>query len=127
MQVYLNRERMQARNMAPIDVMSAVETSNVFLPTGEAIVGDMDYFLDSNSMFEKVPNMGEIPLADRARQPRLRRRRRRADRRRDDPDDDRPGRRTQAGLHPRDAAEGGQHADGHQPTSGPSSRRSSRG
>jgi multidrug efflux pump subunit AcrB len=61
-QVYMNRDRMQARNMAPVDVLRAVEMSNVFLPTGELIVGDMDYFLDSNSMFDKVPHMEEIPL-----------------------------------------------------------------
>ncbi len=61
-QVYMDRERMQARNMAPIDVLRAVEMSNIFLPTGELIVGDMDYFLDSNSMFETVPKMVEIPL-----------------------------------------------------------------
>ena len=61
-QVYLDRAKMQARNVAPLDVMNAVANSNVFLPAGEAIIGDMDYFLNSNSMFEKVEDMGAIPL-----------------------------------------------------------------
>ncbi|MHB1560750.1 MAG: efflux RND transporter permease subunit, partial [Isosphaeraceae bacterium] len=61
-QVYLDRQKMQARNLSPIDVMGAVQQSNVFLPTGELIIGDMDYFLDSNALFKEVPRMGEIPL-----------------------------------------------------------------
>jgi multidrug efflux pump subunit AcrB len=61
-QVYLDRYKMQARNLAPVDVMNAVSFSNVFLPTGELIIGDMDYFLDSNAMYKDVDSMREIPL-----------------------------------------------------------------
>jgi len=61
-QVYLDRQKMQARNLSPIDVMGAVQQSNIFLPTGELIIGDMDYFLDSNALFKQVPRMSEIPL-----------------------------------------------------------------
>jgi multidrug efflux pump subunit AcrB len=61
-QVYLDRQRMQARNLSPVDVMRAVELSNLFLPTGELIVGDTDYFLESNAMFKRVPDMAQIPL-----------------------------------------------------------------
>ena len=61
-QVYMDRQKMQARNMSPLDVMKAVDVSNIFLPTGELIIGDMDYFLDSNSMFKEVGRMAEIPL-----------------------------------------------------------------
>ncbi len=61
-QVYMDRQKMQARNVSPLDVMKAVDASNIFLPTGELIIGDMDYFLDSNSMFKQVGRMAEIPL-----------------------------------------------------------------
>ncbi|MBV8315035.1 MAG: efflux RND transporter permease subunit [Planctomycetaceae bacterium] len=61
-QVYLDRQQMQARDLSPVDVMTAVEGSNVFLPTGEAIIGGMDYFLNSNAMFKDVERMAEIPL-----------------------------------------------------------------
>jgi len=61
-QVYMDRQKMQARNMSPLDVMKTVDVSNIFLPTGELIIGDMDYFLDSNSMFKEVGRMEEIPL-----------------------------------------------------------------
>ena len=61
-QIYLDREKMMARNVAPLDVMRAVADSNVFLPTGEAIIGDRDYFLNSNALFDKVEDMDSIPL-----------------------------------------------------------------
>ena len=61
-QLYLDRQRMQARDLAPLDVMKALADSNVFLPTGELIVGDKDYFLNSNAMFKDVDHMAEIPL-----------------------------------------------------------------
>ncbi len=60
--MYLDRAKMQARGLAPTDVMTAVANSNVFLPTGEAILGDTDYFLSSNSLFADVEDMGAIPL-----------------------------------------------------------------
>ena len=40
-QVYMDRQKMQARNLSPLDVMKAVNLSNIFLPTGEPIIGDM--------------------------------------------------------------------------------------
>ena len=51
---YLDRQKMQARGLSPLDVMKALDDSNVFLPTGDAKFGDIDYALDSNSMFETI-------------------------------------------------------------------------
>lgn len=59
---YLDRQKMQARGFSPLDVMNALDSSNVFLPSGDGKFGDLDYVLDSNSMFEKVSDMGDIPL-----------------------------------------------------------------
>jgi multidrug efflux pump subunit AcrB len=59
---YLDRLKMQARGLSPVDVMRAINESNVFLPTGDAKFGDLDFAIDSNSMYEKVEDMGEIPL-----------------------------------------------------------------
>ena len=44
---YLDREKLQARGLSPLDVMKAVDEYNVFLPTGDAKFGDIDYALDS--------------------------------------------------------------------------------
>jgi multidrug efflux pump subunit AcrB len=60
--VYLNREKLQARHFSPLDIMKAIDESNVFLPTGSAKFGDTDYAIDSNSMFDLVQRMAEIPL-----------------------------------------------------------------
>jgi multidrug efflux pump subunit AcrB len=59
---YLDRQKMQARGLSPIDVMDALDNYNLFLPTGDAKIGDVDYALDSNSMFDAAAEMGNIPL-----------------------------------------------------------------
>src|SRR3954470_4803719 len=59
---YLDRQKMQARGLSPLDVMNALDSYNVFLPTGDAKIGDIDYALDSNSMFDYPSDMGSIPL-----------------------------------------------------------------
>lgn len=59
---YMNREQMQARNLSPLDLMRALDDYNVFLPTGAVRFGKTDYAMDSNSMYEIVERMGEIPI-----------------------------------------------------------------
>jgi multidrug efflux pump subunit AcrB len=59
---YMDRERMQARNLSPLDLMRAIDNYNIFLPTGDAKFGKTDYALDSNSMYELVDRMGDIPI-----------------------------------------------------------------
>src|SRR4051812_34670245 len=60
--LYLDRMKLQARHLSPLDVLKAVDDYNVFLPTGSAKFGRTDYAIDSNSMFDLVGNMGSIPL-----------------------------------------------------------------
>ena len=59
---YMNREKMQARNLSPIDLMSALDKFNIFLPTGDAKIGNIDYALDSNAMYTIIERMGDIPV-----------------------------------------------------------------
>jgi multidrug efflux pump subunit AcrB len=59
---YLDRDKMQARNLSPMDVMNALDKFNLFLPAGDARFGWQDYALDSNSMYELVDRMGDIPI-----------------------------------------------------------------
>jgi multidrug efflux pump subunit AcrB len=59
---YLDRSRLQARNLSPQEVMDAIDKYNIFLPTGDAKFGKVDYALDSNSMYELVDRMGDIPI-----------------------------------------------------------------
>jgi multidrug efflux pump subunit AcrB len=59
---YMDRDKMQARDLAPLDLMNAIDKYNIFLPTGDAKFGKTDYALDSNSMYELVDRMGDIPV-----------------------------------------------------------------
>ena len=59
---FLSREKMQARNLSAVDVMQALDRYNIFMPAGDAKIGDIDYALDSNSMYELVDRMGDIPI-----------------------------------------------------------------
>lgn len=59
---YLDRARLQGRSLSPVDVVRALDDYNLFLPTGSAKFGNTDYAIDSNSMYELVDKMGEIPL-----------------------------------------------------------------
>src|SRR5262249_56864335 len=40
---YLDRLKLQARNLSPIDVMKALDAANVFLPSGDAKFGTTDF------------------------------------------------------------------------------------
>jgi multidrug efflux pump subunit AcrB len=66
--LYLDRIKMQARGLSPMDVMRAADEFNVFVPSGDVKIGDLDYALMSNSMYEFVSGaegMGSIPLVAR--------------------------------------------------------------
>jgi multidrug efflux pump subunit AcrB len=60
--VYVDREKVQARGLSPLSVMRAIDDYNVFLPAGDAKIGETDYAIDSNSMVDVVSGMGDIPL-----------------------------------------------------------------
>ena len=111
--LYLNRDKMQARGLSPLDVMKAMDNYNVFLPAGDAKFGKTDYAIDSNSMYDFVERDGRHPTADRARQRRLHARRRHAQGPTlVHPDQHRPRERPEAGLHPRLPPARGQHPEG---------------
>ncbi len=59
---YLDRGRLQARGLSPVDVMHALDRFNVFLPAGDARIGGVDYALDSNAMYATVDSMAEVPI-----------------------------------------------------------------
>jgi multidrug efflux pump subunit AcrB len=60
--LFLDRVRMAARKLAPLDIMRAMDHFNVFLPTGSVKMGDIDYAVDSNSMHDYVREMGGMPV-----------------------------------------------------------------
>ena len=63
--LYLDRIKMQARGLGPMDIMAATDQFNVFVPSGDVKIGQNDYALMSNSMYEFVEGkngMGNLPL-----------------------------------------------------------------
>ncbi|MCO5168757.1 MAG: efflux RND transporter permease subunit [Planctomycetes bacterium] len=69
---YVDRDALWARRLAPMDVVRSLHESNVFIPTGSARFGALEYQIDTNAMAHEVRDMGTFPvLADGARQVRL--------------------------------------------------------
>jgi multidrug efflux pump subunit AcrB len=59
---YLDRDRLQAHGLGPIDVMNALDRFNIFIPAGDAKFGKLDYTLDSNAMYDTVERMADVPI-----------------------------------------------------------------
>lgn len=59
---YLDRDQLEVRGMSPMDVVRGLQQSNVFIPTGNAKIGDTDYFVLSNAMVEEVAELDAAPL-----------------------------------------------------------------
>ncbi|MBI2923851.1 MAG: efflux RND transporter permease subunit [Planctomycetes bacterium] len=59
---YVDRDRLQARNLSPLDVAQATQRFNTMIPTGNAKFGDIEYQLNANGMVEKVDDLNSIPI-----------------------------------------------------------------
>ncbi|MGB9382515.1 efflux RND transporter permease subunit, partial [Candidatus Binatus sp.] len=59
---YANPQALQARGLSLMDVVHALDTSNLILPAGDVKIGSKDYYIYSNSMIEKVPDIGQVPV-----------------------------------------------------------------
>ncbi|MGC1397865.1 efflux RND transporter permease subunit [Candidatus Binatus sp.] len=59
---YANSQALQARGLSLMDVVHALDTSNLILPAGDVKIGSKDYYIYSNSMIEKVPDIGQVPV-----------------------------------------------------------------
>ncbi len=59
---YVDREKLQSRDLSPMDVVNAIKEFNLVIPTGNAKLGAFDYQIEANSMLATVDEMNEIPL-----------------------------------------------------------------
>ncbi len=59
---YVDKDKLDARGMSPMDVVRGIRRANPFVPTGTAKLGDMDYLVLSNAMVEHVSDLNEAPL-----------------------------------------------------------------
>lgn len=59
---YVDRDRLQSRNMDPLDVVDALEKWNTLIPTGNAKFGDIDYQLNANGMVKNPEDLDDVPI-----------------------------------------------------------------
>jgi multidrug efflux pump subunit AcrB len=62
MMVYADREALEARGLTLMDVVRALNDSNLIIPAGDAKIGDTDYFIATNSMIEGPAEISQVPV-----------------------------------------------------------------
>jgi multidrug efflux pump subunit AcrB len=59
---YVDRDKLASRNLSPMDVVQAIRSYNLMIPTGNAKLGDLDYQINANSMVPRVEDINEFPI-----------------------------------------------------------------
>ncbi len=62
---YVDRGKLEARGLSPMDVVHALKRQNVFIPAGNMKVGNTDYQIFANSMPAQVEELNDMPIAIR--------------------------------------------------------------
>ena len=60
--VYVDPYKLAARQLSPMDVVSAVNDSNLIRPAGDVRMGPLDYYVYSNSLVDKVDELNSLPI-----------------------------------------------------------------
>jgi multidrug efflux pump subunit AcrB len=60
--VYVDPYKLFSRQMTPMDVVDAVNQSNLILPAGDVKMGPDDYYVYSNSLVDQVKDLNDIPI-----------------------------------------------------------------
>ncbi len=60
--VYVDPYKLLSREMSVMDVVKAVNDSNLILPAGDVKIGPRDYYVYSNSMVHNVADLDDLPL-----------------------------------------------------------------
>src|SRR5579871_3923810 len=60
--VYVDPYKLLSRQLSPMDVVSAVNDSNLILPAGDVKMGPFDYYVYSNSLVNNMEQLGQIPV-----------------------------------------------------------------
>src|SRR3989454_9370726 len=59
---YVDRDKLASRHLSPMDVVQAIRSSNVMIPTGDAKFGDIDYQINANGMVPEVKEINQFPI-----------------------------------------------------------------
>ncbi|HYK58316.1 MAG TPA: efflux RND transporter permease subunit, partial [Bryobacteraceae bacterium] len=60
--VYVDPIKLLSRQLSPMDVVSALNNSNLILPAGDVKMGPFDYYLYSNSLVKNVADVNNLPI-----------------------------------------------------------------
>jgi len=60
--VYVDPYKLASRQLSPMDVVTAVNNSNLILPAGDVKMGSFDYYVYSNSLVDDMDQLGKIPV-----------------------------------------------------------------
>src|ERR1700741_92681 len=60
--VYVDPYKLESRQLSLMDVVRAVNDSNLIVPAGDVKIGPYDYFVYSNSLVDDVKQLGRVPL-----------------------------------------------------------------
>ena len=60
--VFMDPQRMLARGISPSDVVKAINAQNAIIPAGDIKIGDLDYYVYSNSLIDVVDKINDIPI-----------------------------------------------------------------
>src|ERR1700739_953022 len=60
--VYVDPLKLQAHELSPMDVVRAIDQSNLILPAGDVRIGPMDYNIYTNAQVANADAINDIPL-----------------------------------------------------------------
>jgi HAE1 family hydrophobic/amphiphilic exporter-1 len=60
--VYVDPYKLMSRQLSPMDVVEAVNHSNLILPSGDVKVGPFDYYVYSNSLVSNMNELNQVPI-----------------------------------------------------------------
>jgi multidrug efflux pump subunit AcrB len=60
--LYLDRDKLEANRLSPLDVVNALKAHNLMIPTGNAKIGNLDYNVFLDSMVREVAELNDIPV-----------------------------------------------------------------
>ena len=98
--VYVDPYKLSSRQLSLMDVVDAVNESNLILPAGDVKMGPYDYFVYSNSLVDNMDELGKVPLESQRAFMGDGQRRRESRRLAPNSDQHRPHRWPEIGLHP---------------------------
>ena len=60
--VFLDQQQMLARGVSPSEVVKAINSQSAIIPSGDIKIGDLDYYVYSNSLIDVVDKINDIPI-----------------------------------------------------------------